>query len=122
MGKPFAYGPPSLHEFGVLRRTMDDESVRASTALGAVLVRGRVSQIPLGCLDLRQDEPRVVKEALSRGQQLHPAGAATKQRLAQLLLQIAQLPAQGGLGYVKALGGTAHVAFLGDGDKIAELG
>ena len=72
--------------------------------------------------DLQQDHPRMVEEDASRRRQFDRARTAEDQRRAQLRFQVADLPAQGGLGGVQPLpGGVGEAAFLRDRDEVAQV-
>src|SRR6202012_497737 len=53
--------------------------------------------------------------------QEHAPPVAIEQRLAHLFFEVAHLPAQRRLGDAQAVGGTAKVELLGDGDEVAQV-
>ena len=64
----------------------------------------------------------MVEEGLARSGQLDAMNAARQQLGPDLVLQIANLPAQRGLGGVEpALGGGREAAFLGHGHEITQM-
>ena len=73
-------------------------------------------------IDLRQRQPGMVEKGLACGGQLDAMNAARQQLAADLVLQIADLPAQRRLGGVEpVLGGSRQAAFLGHGDEITKV-
>src|SRR6185369_8342023 len=73
-------------------------------------------------VDLHQRQAGVVEKGLARSGQLGAMNAARQQLGPDLVLQIANLPAQRGLGSVEpALGGGREAAFLDHGDEITEV-
>src|SRR6185295_9475687 len=73
-------------------------------------------------LDLHQSQAGVVEKGLARSGQLDAMNAARQQLGADLVLQIANLPAQRGLGGVEpALGGDREAAFLDHRHEITQM-
>lgn len=64
----------------------------------------------------------MIEEGLAGGEERHPAGRPEEERRSDLVLEGADLPAQGRLRHVETLRGAADVPFLGDGDEIVDLG
>ncbi len=64
----------------------------------------------------------MLEERFARREERHPARRACEERRADLVLERADLPADGRLRDVEALRGTPDVAFLGNGDEVADLG
>src|SRR2546425_7797077 len=73
-------------------------------------------------IDLHQRQAGVVEKGLARSGQLDAMNAARQQLGPDLVLQIANLPAQRGLGSVElALGGGREAAFLDHGHEITQV-
>ena len=68
-------------------------------------------------VDVGQEPPGPVEQRLARDRQLDAVGGAAQEIAAQQLLEPADLPAEGGLGEVQAVGRAPEVELLGDGDE-----
>lgn len=74
-----------------------------------------------GGVDRGEDLASVTQETFARREQGHSAGRSREKRGPELVLEGADLAAQGWLRDVEALGGAADVPFLGDGNEVADL-
>ena len=63
----------------------------------------------------------MLEEDAAAREEAHAARRAREERRAELVLERADLPAERRLAHVEALGGAPDVAFLGDGDEVADL-
>src|SRR5882672_377564 len=73
-------------------------------------------------IDLRQRQPGMVEKGLARGGQLDAMNAARQQLGPDLVLQVANLPAQRRLrGVEPQLGGRRQTAFLDHGYEITQV-
>ena len=72
-------------------------------------------------VDGGEDRARMIEKEAPSGQQRHAARSARKKRRADLVFQRANLSADWRLSHVQTLRSAADVAFLGDGDEIADL-
>src|SRR6266403_4659534 len=73
-------------------------------------------------IDLRQRQPGMVEKGLARGGQLDATNAARQQLGPDLVLQVANLPAQRRLrGVEPQLGGRRQTAFLDHGYEITQV-
>jgi hypothetical protein len=73
-----------------------------------------------GSFDLGQRQPSMIEKRPAGRRQLDPVNAANEKLGADLPLQIAQLPTEGGLCRVQPpLGRHCHAALFGDSDEIA---
>jgi hypothetical protein len=63
----------------------------------------------------------MIEEDAPGRQQRHSARGAPEERRSDLLLERADLPAQRRLRHVEVLRGSTDVAFLGDGNEVADL-
>ena len=64
----------------------------------------------------------MAEEALAGGEEADAAGCPLEEAGAELVLEAADLPAEGRLRDVEAASGAGDVLLLGDGDEVAELG
>ena len=71
---------------------------------------------------LHQRQASVVEKRLTRSGQLDTLNTARQKLGSDLILQIANLPAERGLGSVEpALGGSREAAFLDHGDEVTQV-
>jgi hypothetical protein len=103
-------------ESGLLVRVLADERL-------SVWLMCRLDPTGAGqaLLELDQDPTCLPQQGSPGRRQLHPAAIAFEEPDADLLLQLGDLTAQGGLGNVQALRCPAEVELLGDGDEVPEL-
>ena len=71
--------------------------------------------------DLGEDAPGVGQQPFARLGELHTARLAAEQLHLQLGFQCPDLLAQRRLLHAEPLGGAGDVAFLGDGDEVAQV-
>src|SRR6202162_6005391 len=84
-------------------------------------LRGPARRVHRG-IDLRQRQPGMVEKGLACGGQLDAMNAARQQLGPDLVLQVANLPAQRRLGGVEPkLGGRRQTAFLDHGYEITQV-
>ena len=84
-------------------------------------LRGPARRFDRG-IDLHQRQPGMVEKGLARGGQFDAVHAAAQQLDADLVFEIADLPAERRLRRVQPfLGRERQAAFLGDGDEIAKV-
>ena len=86
-----------------------------------LVVSGQRPNVALGVLDLFQDAPRAFQQELAGLRQDDAARMAQQKLGLQILLELPDLQAQGGLRDIKLLGGLGDVPDFGDPDEIAEL-
>ena len=80
-----------------------------------------IIQGPTGFVALAQDPVAVTQQQMARFSELRLAPAAIKQRHLQLLLQVLDLKADGGLGDVKTVGGFLEAALTDNRAKDPQL-
>ena len=84
-------------------------------------LRGPARRFDRG-VDLHQRQPGVVEKGLAGSGQLDAVHAARQQLDADLMFEVADLPAQRGLrGVQPSLSGLGEASRLGDGDEIAKM-
>ena len=93
----------------------------ASYALALIGLFNVFGTYAAGTLGQRQQVRHLVEQRLPRFGQLHALRRAGEQQRAEFVLQRVDLAGQRRLGHVQPLGGTAHVALLGDGEEVAHL-
>ncbi|GAA3066007.1 hypothetical protein GCM10020254_06850 [Streptomyces goshikiensis] len=101
---------------GAARGTGDQPEGDPAAQQSGVLVHGLSHRVSGG-----QCGPRVGQHGpahLGRG---HRPVGPVEQGLPDLLLQLAYLGAEAGLGQMQSRGGTGETAFLDDGDEVAQL-
>jgi hypothetical protein len=77
---------------------------------------------PASRFGLGQRQPRMVEEGATGSGQFGTVNTARQQRNANLVFQVADLPAQGWLRRVQPLfGGDRQAALLGDGDEVSKV-
>jgi hypothetical protein len=74
-----------------------------------------------GAIDGGEDAACVIEEDAPGRQQRHAARGAPEQRSPDLVLERTDLPAQRRLRHMQVLRGSTNVAFLGDGNEVADL-
>lgn len=100
---------------------MAEAWVRSSRVVGRVV--GRIAADGgAGEIDGVEDLAGVEEEALAGGEEADAAGGPLEEAGAELVFEAADLPAEGRLRDVEALGGAGDVLFFRDGDEVAELG
>ncbi len=83
---------------------------------------GHLAHRPHGGFCLREHDAGMIEEDPAGGGQFDSARAAQEKRGAHLMLEIADLAAQGGLGGVQlVLGGKLEASGLGHGDEVAKM-
>src|SRR6266576_2270055 len=68
-----------------------------------------------------QDGPSLVKKNPARFSEPHGFGAMVEERNAELILEVANLPAQRRLRNVQPRGSPSHILFLGDGHEVTKV-
>lgn len=100
---------------------MAEAWVRSGRVVGRVV--GRIAADGgAGEIDGVEDLAGVEEEALAGGEEADAAGGPLEEAGAELVFEAADLPAEGRLRDVEALGGAGDVLFFRDGDEVAELG
>ena len=89
---------------------------------GRCSATGSVSCSVARAIDRREDPSRVIEEGVARGQELHPARGSREEPRADLVFERADLAAHRGLRDMEPLRRAAHVALVGDGNEVADLG
>ena len=89
-------------------------------AIGAILPHA-LHGVPRR-LDTRQDLPSVLEEDRPGTREAHATRRPQEERRLQLVLQLADLAAHGGLGDVELPGSAGDATLFGHGDEVFDLG
>ena len=122
-GEELAYIGESENVFDRLRRGPGVKmKLYAVARAGARLRQSRWPCEGRACgLNLGEDCARVSEKSGAFGQQLHASRCPAKERRAQFVFEVADLPAQRRLRDVQATGSAADVLLLGDRDEVGDL-
>lgn len=82
---------------------------------------GKAGEIAAHGVDLVNDDPRMIEQALARRGQLHAAPPALEQRDAERILEPFDARAGRGQGQMRPLGAAGDAALVGDGDEELEV-